>query len=87
MIAFKPNSIPRHRGPPTDQSNDHFRNVAAFDKPVAFGKTAADYSHYRAAISTNAIAASRLWSGLPGQRILDLGTGCSAWASRGIAAI
>ena len=64
---------------------DRIRQVAAYGKQVDFGKTAGDYGRYRAGYPDELYRRLEAFGvGLPGQRILDLGTG-TGFLGRGFA--
>src|SRR5271170_2681057 len=67
------------------QFGRRIEDVAAYGKQVDFGKTAQDYGRYRAGYPDELYRRLETFGvGLPGQRVLDLGTG-TGFLGRGFA--
>ena len=67
------------------RSSGRIEDVAAYGKQVDFGKTAPDYGRYRAGYPDELYRRLESFGvGVPGQRILDLGTG-TGFLGRGFA--
>jgi SAM-dependent methyltransferase len=68
-----------------EKSLDRLADVARYGQQVDFGKTATDYGRFRAGCPDELYRRlSNLGAGLPGQRVLDIGTG-TGFLGRGFA--